>query len=254
MRLRLHLSPKSGEAILPKGFHYALGSTIHALSDPRGRHANADPRLFSVSPPLWKHIEAEDQKILLKGKGSIIFCSADTNQLNRIFNHREINIAGNLFELFRVEFIEDPLFESTMTWRVPLHGGIIAGYTEKETKKKYEFTPVDFPNETKISLERNLRSKWAQFSKDFPKRAVLWSAEENPSEWIKSQEIQVVVPNKNIITISQIRQTTVKAWRGRVTVTAPPPIQRLIWAAGLGQKAGCGFGFVEPYRPASREP
>jgi hypothetical protein len=136
MRLRLHLSPKSGEAILPKGFHYALGSTIHALSDPRGRHANAHPRLFSVSPPLWKYIEAKDQKILLKGKGSIIFCSADTNQLNRVFNHREINFAGNLFDLFRVEFIEDPLFESTMTWRVPLHGGHHHGLHRKGNQEK----------------------------------------------------------------------------------------------------------------------
>jgi CRISPR/Cas system endoribonuclease Cas6 (RAMP superfamily) len=195
----------------------------------------------------------KDQKIRLKGNGSIVFCSADTNQLDQIFNHREINIAGNLFDLFRVELIEEPLFESTMIWRVPLHGGIITGYTEKETKKKYEFTPVQFPNETKISLERNLRSKWAQFCKDFPKRAVLWSAEENPSEWIQSQDIQVAVPNKNIITISQIRQTTVKAWRGRVTVVAPLPIQRLIWAAGLGQKSGCGFGYVEQYRPPHRE-
>jgi CRISPR/Cas system endoribonuclease Cas6 (RAMP superfamily) len=195
----------------------------------------------------------KDQKIRLKGNGSIVFCSADTNQLDQIFNHREINIAGNLFDLFRVELIEEPLFESTMIWRVPLHGGIITGYTEKETKKKYEFTPVQFPNETKISLERNLRSKWAQFCKDFPKRAVLWSAEENPSEWIQSQDIQVAVPNKNIITISQIRQTTVKAWRGRVTVVAPLPIQRLIWATGLGQKSGCGFGYVEQYRPPHRE-
>jgi CRISPR-associated endoribonuclease Cas6 len=253
MRLKLHLSPKSGEAILPKRFHYALGSTIHTLSDPRGRHANADPRLFSVSPPLWKDIKAEDQEIRLRGSGSIIFCSTDTNQLNRICNHREINIAGNLFDLFRFELIEEPFFESTMTWRVPLHGGIITGYTEKETKKKYEFTPVQFPSETKTSLERNLRSKWAQFCKDFPKRAVLWSATDNPSEWLKSQDIQVAVPNKNIITISQIHQTTVKAWRGRVTVMAPLPVQRLIWATGLGQKAGCGFGYVEQYRPARLE-
>jgi CRISPR-associated endoribonuclease Cas6 len=248
MRLRLHLSPKSGQAILPKGFHYALGSTIHALCDPRGRHANADPRLFSVSPPLWKHIEAKDQKIQLNGKGSIIFCSADTDQLNRVFNHREINIAGNLFDLFRVEFIEDPLFASTMTWRVPLHGGIITGYTEKETKKKYEFTPVQFPTETRECLERNLRTKWAQLCRDFPKRAVLWSAREDPLEWIQSEKIDVVIPDKNLITISQIHQTTVKAWRGRVTVTAPSAVQRLIWSAGLGQKAGCGFGFVEPSR------
>jgi CRISPR-associated endoribonuclease Cas6 len=203
-----------------------------------------------VSPPLWKEIEVEDRKLRLKGDGSIIFCSADTNQLNRIINHREINIAGNLFDLFRFEVIEEPFFESAMTWRVPLHGGIITGYTEKETKKKYEFTPFEFPSETRTSLERNLRSKWARFCKDFPKRAVLLSAQEIPAEWIQSQEIQVLVPDKNIITISQIHQTTVKAWRGRVTVTAPPSIQRLIWATGLGQKAGCGFGYVEQYRPS----
>src|SRR5258708_19681510 len=125
MRLRLQLSPKAGEAILPKGFHYALGSTVHTLSDPQGRHTNTDPRLFSVSPPLWKEIEVEDHKLRLKGNGSIIFCSADTNQLNRIINHREINIAGNLFDLFRFEVIEEPFFESAMTWRVPLHGGVI---------------------------------------------------------------------------------------------------------------------------------
>jgi CRISPR-associated endoribonuclease Cas6 len=253
MRVRLHLSPKSGEAILPKGFHYSLGSAVHTLSDPRGRHANSDPRLFSVSPPLWKDIRVEDQRIRLKGAGSIIFCSADTNQLNTIFNYREINIAGNVFDLFRVELVEEPFFESTMTWRVPLHGGIITGYTEKETKKKYEFTPVKFPSETKTSLERNLRSKWTQFCKDFSKRAVLWSASESPVEWLNGQEIQVVVPDKNIITISQIHQTTVKAWRGRITVMAPLPIQRLIWASGLGQKAGCGFGYVEQYRLARRE-
>jgi CRISPR/Cas system endoribonuclease Cas6 (RAMP superfamily) len=199
-------------------------------------------------------MEVRGDKVRLKGNGSIIFCSADTDQLDRIFNHREINIAGNLFDFFRTELIEEPLFESTMIWRVPLHGGIITGYTEKETKKKYEFTPAQFPIETKISLERNLRSKWAQFCKDFPKRVVLWSANENPSEWLQAQDIQVTVPDKNIITISQIRQTTVKAWRGRVTVAAPISIQRLIWVTGLGQKAGCGFGFVEPYRPASRGP
>jgi hypothetical protein len=104
-----------------------------------------------VSPPLWKEIEVEDRKLRLKGDGSIIFCSADTNQLNRIINHREINIAGNLFDLFRFEVIEEPFFESAMTWRVPLHGGIITGYTEKETKKKYEFTPFEFPSETRTS-------------------------------------------------------------------------------------------------------
>ena len=249
MRLRLHLSPKPGEAIFPKGFHYALGSTIHTLTDPRGRHANADPRLFSVSPPLWKTIEVEEQKIRLKGDGSIIFCSADTNQLNQIFNHPEVNIAGNLFDLFRVELVDEPLFESMMTWRVPLHGGIITGYTEKETKKKYEFTPVQFPNETGECLQRNLRTKWAQLCRDFPKRAALWSAQADPLDWMQSQKFDVVVPDKNLITISQIHQTTVKAWRGRVTVTAPIAVQRLIWSVGLGQKAGCGFGFVEPYEP-----
>jgi hypothetical protein len=76
-----------------------------------------------VSPPLWKQIEVEDDKLRLKGNGSIIFCSADTNQLNRITDHREINIAGNLFDLFRFELVEEPFFGSTMTWRVPLHGG-----------------------------------------------------------------------------------------------------------------------------------
>jgi len=253
MRLRLYLYPKEGAATLPKKFHHGLGSLIQSLANRAGRHLDSDPRLFCVSPPLWKEVETLNDTIRLKDGGSIIWGSAGTERLDRICNNREMDLLGNLCQIVRIEFIEEPLFQSTMVWRVPLFGGVVTTQKNKGTKKKLELTPVPFPNETRAALENNLRSKWLQFCRDFPKRAVLWSGEENPSVWIEGQRIEVSVPDKNLITISRVHQSEIKAWRGRISVTAPPAIQRLIWAAGLGQKTGCGFGFVELYRP-KREP
>jgi hypothetical protein len=75
----------------------------------------------------------------LIGPGSIIFASADIRRLNSVMGVRDLIVADKPFELVRADLLDEPLFEESMTWHVPFHGGIITAYTEKETKKKYEF-------------------------------------------------------------------------------------------------------------------
>ena len=93
MRLRLYLHSKEGAATLPKKFHHGLGSLIQSLANTAAGHLDSEPRLFCVSPPLWKEVETLKDTIRLKDGGSIICGSADTEQLNRTCNNREMDFA-----------------------------------------------------------------------------------------------------------------------------------------------------------------
>jgi len=109
MRLRLYLHSKEGAATLPKKFHHGLGSLIQSLANTAAGHLDSEPRLFCVSPPLWKEVETLKDTIRLKDGGSIICGSADTEQLNRICNNREMDLLGNLCQVVLSLMLEYPV-------------------------------------------------------------------------------------------------------------------------------------------------
>jgi CRISPR-associated endoribonuclease Cas6 len=248
MRIQLHLSPKPGEAVLPIKFHHLIGAAIYNLLGDDKQHNSNAVKLFCTSPPLWGNIDYDEAKMRLNGDGYIAFCSIDTDHINRLFSKSETQIGGNLFDIFKTELIDGPLFQDQMTWRIHPRGGVVTALSELGQKHRVEFVPTSNPKETIECLERNLRYKWSAVCKRYPKKALLWSGVDDPETWLKDQKIQIAFPEPDKLRVitTQINQTTVKGWKGTVSITAPLAIQRLIWSCGLGQKTACGLGFAKP--------
>jgi CRISPR-associated endoribonuclease Cas6 len=248
MRIRLKLSPKPGEALLPSKYQHLVGSALYTLIDDRQQHDSRTTKLFCSSPLFWKERVLEGDKIRFRGPGYLVFCSADLDQINKLFSKRAIEIGGNLFDLHQPEFIEDPLFQEVMGWRIPPGCGAVTRTSRKHEKIFKEFTPNSDPEETAAQLCRNLRHRWKTLCQIMPKSAVLWSDEEDPLAWMESQVIRVSFPNpeKNRVVLGKIRDSVVKGWMGHFQVVAPIAIQRLIWNCGLGSKTALGFGYAEP--------
>ena len=99
MRIRLKLSPKPGEALLPSKYQHLVGSALYSLVDDRQQHDSKTTKLFCSSPLFWKERILEGDKIRFRGPGYLVFCSADLHQINKIFSKRAIEIGGNLFDL-----------------------------------------------------------------------------------------------------------------------------------------------------------
>jgi CRISPR-associated endoribonuclease Cas6 len=82
--------------------------------DDRQQHDSRTTKLFCSSPLFWKERVLEGDKIRFRGPGYLVFCSADLDQINKLFSKRAIEIGGNLFDLHQPQFIEDPLFQEVM--------------------------------------------------------------------------------------------------------------------------------------------
>jgi CRISPR-associated endoribonuclease Cas6 len=248
MRIRLGLSPRPGEALLPRRYQHVLGSAIYKLLPKTGQHESKHTKLFCVSPLFWKNREVSKENIRFKGDGFLIFCSTDLNQINEIFTKTEAEIGGNLFDINRTELVDDPFFSEEMIWRTPAGGGaILTRISRKETRSEVHLSPKDSPVETARHLERNLKYRWKQLCHQNPKKAVLWSDSEDPVKWGEEQVVEVDFSGTKTTThFGQIKKAALKGWSSTLKVKAPEPFQRLIWSCGLGSKTAFGFGYVEP--------
>lgn len=243
MRIRITLSPKTGELLLPKDHRHLLGATLHLLLHGEIPHERTIG-LHGFSPLFWKERRLEADKLRFLGDGALVFSSAHAESLEAFFQPRALEMGGNLVDVKRAELVEEPAFMGVMRWTAHRQAGLL---TQEEVEGRKRFvSPHRDKAKAQIVLENSLRAKWQAFCRVEPKRAARWTGEDDPVAWANGQSIRVTIDSVTSILTHRVHLSEIHAWGGALTIEAPPPLQRLIWAAGLGAKTQMGLGFLEP--------
>ncbi len=238
----------------------------HELHD--GAHENR-LKMFVFSPlssspsPRLVQLEHESRKrVLFGGRVWFRIASPWPEFLNALAESLlpagQLDIAGQKFKLTAVNMIAPPEFKEQMVWRpFGQSTSISASWSPPGTGKKYfiypdraqEDAPTDAPDCARL-LADNLAHKFKRLREIRPDIADAWLKntgmdslpEKNPIaiEFLPHSPKQ---PYKTVM--HRIKNSVVKSWRCPMRITAPPPIQRLIWAAGLGNLNSQGYGLMQ---------
>lgn len=167
-----------------------------------------------------------------------------------------LRIGSQLLRVTGANLLPPPAFSETMTWRPAKTGSIVTSWSRKTDKRKlYAFpdTPAD-GQACELLLRTNLVHKWQRLCEVRNDLAATWSglAPENTRDAFTPGDIAVTFANSANgdahhykTRLHHIKKNPVKSWQTRVTITAPPPLQRIAWACGLGEMNSMGFGLVE---------
>jgi CRISPR/Cas system endoribonuclease Cas6 (RAMP superfamily) len=246
MRVRFQLTPRNSEAILTRAYQHQVGAAIYQALDDKRLHDSRRTKLFCISPLFWQDRVVDKETIRFRGPGYLLFCSPNLAQINRLLNVNEVILGGDGFAFRLHSFIDDPLFETVMAWRVPPGAGVVTRRNLPTDKSC--LVPLCRPKETALQLEHSLRHRWNALCEADPQTATRWCDEDDPAAWIKGQPIRVefIEPEKSRIIRGEVNGSNLKAWMGWFRVAAPEAIQRLIWSTGIGAKTALGFGYCEP--------
>lgn len=277
MQIEIRLAPHE-ESLLSFDYLYALHAAIMKTIDSfrpemaeslhEGVHKNK-MKLFTFSPlnsyPLPKlvQVEGESRKRMLLGqKVWFRIASPWPELLNSIgeslLKSQNIKLLNKSFQITQINMIAPPEFKEEMVW-MPFgqSGSVCTSWSSKDTERKLFIYPdkrvEDSPDCANL-LENNLYHKFQRFQEIRPDIATAWLKDAG-IETISSEKTPISIefmplakdkPYKT--TMHYGKNTVIKSWRCPVKVTAPIPIQRLIWACGLGDMNSQGYGLMEEGR------
>jgi CRISPR-associated endoribonuclease Cas6 len=243
MRIKVEISPKLSEMILPKSYLKAFSSCLFTKLNIPELKESRELKFFSFSPLRFEKFVTEDEKIRAYGsKGYFMLSSLETKVLEKTIGlEGEINIAGNLCDIVRKSPVLPPEFEEEMTWVPYSYAGI---YTRDYASKK-SISPKDNKELCVKILKRTLQSRWERLVQVDPDRAQTWSESSNPIKWAKENPPEVKIVDNCHQSWQHIKsEAGMLLWRTPVTVIAPVGWQSLIWETGLGTKTALGAGMV----------
>ncbi len=263
------------ESLLSFDYLYALHSAIMKTIDAfRPEMANAlhegvhkdRMKLFSFSPlnswPLPKLVQIEGEprkKMLLGQKVWFRIASPWPELLNSIgeslLKTQGLKLLNKSFQITQINMIAPPDLKEEMVW-MPFgqSGSICTSWSLKNTERKlfvYPDKSIEGSPSCKELLTSNLYHKFKRLQEIRPDIA---------SAWLRDSGAEIVSPEKTPISIEFLplskeknyknimhsgKNTVIKTWRCPVKVSAPLPIQRLIWACGLGDMNSQGYGLTE---------
>ena len=229
-----------------------------------GLHKNRI-KLFTFSPlnsapnPKPVQIEGEKRKQMLLGK-RIWFRVASPwpellNSLGQsLLSNNQVRILAKNLKVETINMIAPPEMKETMVWRpFGQSASICTPWSPRTEKNKYFVYPdkyIDDSPDCASILKQNLIHKFQRLQE---------IREDIATAWLKSSETEKIDETTPItIDFIQYKETQayktvvhsgknspIRSWRCPVKVTAPIPIQRLIWATGIGTMNSQGYGLVQ---------
>lgn len=220
-------------------------------------------KLFSFSPLNsnsleLKAVEGEKRKRMLLGS-RVWFRIASPwpeflNTLGEsLLRTSQICLNGKGFRITTINMVAPPEFKEKMNWRsFGQSASICTPWTPPDNKYKeylYPDTMSDQAPSCKELLIANLVHKFQRLQE---------VREDIASAWLQDYECESIAESAIDLEFHRHSSTQayrryshqgkinhIRSWRCPVTITAPPPIQRLIWAIGLGSQNSQGYGLVQ---------
>jgi CRISPR/Cas system endoribonuclease Cas6 (RAMP superfamily) len=208
----------------------------------------------SHHPPETEQESSKRPHLRFKGRTAFRLFSPWPELVNAVgeglLTQQVLSLNGSHFHIRSVTMLPPPRFKETMTWMPAPNGSIVTSWKSRATQQKIYFMPSVTAAEDGHSaaslLVDNLIHKWQRLTdpQARPDIAARWAEvpEAEVKGWIKSQNISVRLPEKFKTRLHQVKTMPVRSWSGPIEVTAPVPIQRLIWSCGLGEMNSMGFG------------
>jgi CRISPR-associated endoribonuclease Cas6 len=274
MRIKITLVPET-PVFLPFSYYAKLSSAIYSLIKDVDRdfanmvhsgkeHANRI-KLFGFSPLHSFRTEVHPKKVDGTNPGGLIFkgittfsvCTPWPELMNRltmgISEAGMLQIGSQIFQIRKVDHIPSPSFTEEMIWQPEKTAQIVTAWTLRNKKPKRFLMPGEsFEGiSADIILQQNIIHKWRRFSEVCPNLSAAWLNDQSfnadggsISKSVKVKILQESHERPFINKAHKIKQSYVRSWSAPVHITAPLPLQRLIWAVGLGQINTMGFGMV----------
>jgi len=236
-----------------------LADTLH-----NGSHRNRI-KLFSFSPlssmpqPRLVQVENDKRKRMLLGKRVWFRIASPWPELlnnlgEGLLRTGTLSICGKSFKVTGVAMTAPPEFSEHMTWRpFGQAASICCSWTQSGSEQKTYVYPDTVENNTPACerlLIDNLRHKWLRLREIRP---------DITESWLKDAEMKTL-PEANNIKIEFLplderradrtmqhyaKNSLIRSWRCPVCVSAPIPLQRLIWGSGLGEMGSQGYGLMQ---------
>ncbi len=279
MQIEIKMSPFE-ESLLSFDYLYALHSVIMKQIDSvrpelanelhEGEHKNK-LKLFTFSPlnsfPMkLVQVDGEPRKKMLLGHNVWFRIASPWPELlnsigESLLKSQNIKLLNKNFKITCINIIAPPELKEEMIWKpFGQSGSICTSWSQKGSDRKLFIYPdkrvEDSPDCVEL-LASNLYHKFHRLQEIRPDIA---------SAWLRDAGIENVTPDKHPISVDFLplskekayrtimhtgKNTVIKTWRCPVKVTAPIPIQRLIWACGLGDMNSQGYGLIEEGRICS---
>ena len=220
-------------------------------------------KLFSFSPLnshsiALKAVDGEKRKRMLLGD-RVWFRIASPwpeflNTLGEsLLRAQTINLNGKLFRITNINMVAPPEFKERMNWRsFGQSASICTPWTAEDSKQKkylYPDTDTDEAPSCKELLIANLVHKFKRLQE---------VRDDIVSAWLRDYECESIAESAIDLEFQPHSATQayrryshkgkinhIRSWRCPVTITAPPPVQRLIWALGLGSQNSQGYGLMQ---------
>jgi len=230
-----------------------------------GRHKDRI-KLFTFSPlnsyPGPKSVQvagAKRRQMLLGEKIWFRLASPWPELLNALgqalLTFPEVRILAKQFRVTAINMIAPPELTESMVWRpFAQSASICTPWSRRADQKKLFLYPDSTANDAPSCAElivKNLRHKLQRLNE---------IREDIAQAWQNHTDIKVTAAEQMPIAIEFLpldeersyrtlmhygKNTVIRTWRCPVRVTAPIPVQRMIWATGLGAMNSQGYGLVQ---------
>lgn len=273
MQIEISLAPQE-DSLLGFDYLYGLHSVLmHCLTKAKvelandlhdGNHRNRI-KLFCFSPlnsmpqPQLVQVANDKRKRMLLGKRVWFRISSPWPELlnslgEGLLQSGTLSVYGKVFRVAGVAMTAPPAFSKNMIWRpFGQAGSICCSWSQPGSERKTYIYPDTIEDNTppcERLLIDNLLHKWLRL------REIRPDITEN---WLKDVELDTL-PDADNLKIEFLpldgqrayrtmqhyaKNSLIRSWRCPIRVSAPIPLQRLIWASGLGEMSSQGYGLVQ---------
>lgn len=221
-------------------------------------------KMFTFSPfnsmpkPQLVQVDGEKRKRLLLGCRVWFRVASPWPELLNALGEgllmgREFSVFGKRFKVENVGMIAPPELRETMVWRpFGQSATICAPWSPPGADRKLFAFPDNVPDgapDCATLLVNNLVHKFQRLRELRGDIATAWLKDADLPDVDKSQisvKFLPLAPGRAFKTATHYcKNAVVRSWRCPVAVTAPLPIQRLVWASGLGAMNSQGYGLVQ---------
>ncbi len=273
MQIEIKLKPQDNK-VISHDYLYAMSSMLKNIlfeTAPEfstelheGEHQNRI-KLFTFSPlnsfpkPKSVPIDGEARKKMLLGKRVWFRIASPWPELlntmgQALLSAGEIRIMNKRLKVEAINMIAPPELKETMVWRpFGQSASICSPWSCRDQKKKsftYPDKNINGSPDCRTLLKDNLTNKYKRVREVREDIVRAWEKSSESAEIHRNTPIEIEFlphssdkPYKTVM--HQGKNTPIRTWRCPVKVTAPIPIQRLIWASGLGAMNSQGYGLVQ---------
>ncbi len=230
-----------------------------------GRHKERI-KLFTFSPlnswpqPKSVQIDGEKRKKMLLGERVWFRIASPWPELlnalgQALLTSPEVRIMAKKFRITAINMIAPPELTESMVWRpFGQSASICTPWDLRGENRKQFIYPDTMSSDGKTCAEllcKNLQHKFQRLNE---------IREDIAQAWIDHTLVSIIDIERTSIdfeflpisderayrtTMHYGKNTVIRTWRCPVRVTAPLPVQRMIWATGLGAMNSQGYGLME---------